>query len=562
MATVSTAISSGAAELRRRSSRAPEYERENRALVRLARAQTGPRDVLLQTIVDAALELCCAGSAGISLVEEQDGNRYFRWLAVAGQVAGLRGNLTAWKDCPCGIALESQESLLLVDPLQTFEALRGGPAYISEGLVVPIETDGIQLGAIWVMSHSDSCRLEREDVRLLSSLSAVAGSALMLTNARDQKANDSRQRDEFIAMLSHELLGPMGPIDNAVTATKAYCAGNENALVLLGIAERQISRLRTLMDDLLDAVRLQHGKLRLDIKNVSLKEIAADAVASVQDGLEQRRLQLSVAGLDKDIILVGDHVRLSQVITNLLSNSVRYTPEGGRILLSAACEPDGKTVTIAVQDNGRGIAAEDLASVCNLFVQSRGGSKEANGGLGVGLAVVKRIVELHHGTLDVASAGTGKGTTVTVRLPICCEPNPSTDRHTGIETAPGVKPVSILLVDDCEDALQSLSTMLALDGHSVDTADSGAAAMRRLKSTKPDVAIVDICLPDADGFDVARAIRRDDSLDDIYLVALSGYADETDGRCAFAAGFNAYVTKPLSIGRLRAILAACRVVRK
>jgi len=161
MPTVSTAIISGAAELRRRSSRAPEYERESRALVRLARAQTGPRDVLLQTIVDAALELCRAGSAGISLVEELDGNRYFRWLAVAGQVAGLRGNLTAWKDCPCAIAPELQESLLLVDPLQTFEALRGGPAYITEGLVVPIETDGVPLGAIWVMSHSDSCRFEQ-----------------------------------------------------------------------------------------------------------------------------------------------------------------------------------------------------------------------------------------------------------------------------------------------------------------------------------------------------------------------------------------------------------------
>lgn len=253
------------------------------------------------------------------------------------------------------------------------------------------------------------------------------------------------------------------------------------------------------------------GKLRLDIKNVSLKEVAADVVASVQNGLEQRRLQLIVAGLDKNIILAGDHVRLSQVITNLLSNSGRYTPVGGRILLSSACETGGKTVTIAVQDNGKGIAAEDLASVCNLFVQSRGGPKEANGGLGVGLAVVKRIVELHHGTLDMASTGPGKGTTITVRLPICCEPNPSTDCHTGIETAPSVKPVSILLVDDCEDALQSLSTVLALDGHSVETADSGAMAMRRLRSSKPDVAIMDICLPDADGVDVARAIRRDES---------------------------------------------------
>jgi GAF domain-containing protein len=244
MTILSTAITSGAAELRRRPTRAPEYERESRALLRLARAQTGPRDVLLQTIVDAALELCCAASAGISLVEELDGNRYFRWLAVAGEVAALRGHITAWKDCPCGVALELRESLLFVDPLKTFEALRGGPAHIPEGLVVPIETDAAQLGAIWVMSHSDDCRFQSEDVRLLSSLSAVAGSALMVMNARDQNANDSRQRDEFIAMLGHELLGPMGPIDNAVTAAKGYCAGNDNALALLDIAQRLPSATR------------------------------------------------------------------------------------------------------------------------------------------------------------------------------------------------------------------------------------------------------------------------------------------------------------------------------
>ncbi len=558
MAIPLTVVNAGAAELRQRPSRAPEYARESRALVRLARAQTRPRGVLLQTIVDTALELCGAGSAGISLVEELDGNRYFRWLAVAGQVAGLQGKLTAWRDCPCGIALEMQESLLLVDPVQTFDALRGAPVHVTEGLVVPIETDGAPLGAIWVMSHADSCRFEREDARLLSSLSAVAGSALTLANARDEKANDSRQRDEFIAMLSHELLGPMGPIDNAVTAAKSYCAGNENAVALLGIAQRQILRLRTLMDDLLDGVRLQHGKLRLDIRNVSLKEIAADAVASVQEGLVKRQHRLTVAGLDKDITLQGDYVRLSQVIANLLSNSVRYTPAGGHILLSAVCENDGRTVTLAVRDNGRGIPTEDLSSVCNLFTQSRASAKEASGGLGIGLAVVKRIVELHHGALDIASAGAGKGTTVTVRLPIRCAPTATAGDDTGSEVAPAVKTIHVLLVDDCNDALRSLSTVLALDGHSVETAGCGETAMSRLASRKPDVVILDIGLPDMDGYDVARAIRQDEGLKDIFLVALSGYADETDRMRAIAAGFNAYMTKPLSIGTLRAVLAGCK----
>ncbi|MFP3557248.1 response regulator [Paraburkholderia sp. SIMBA_049] len=556
MPTLSTAISTGAAELRRRASRAPEYERESHALVRLARAQTGPRDLLLRTVVDAALDLCRAGSAGISLLEEPDGNRQFRWLALTGEVGALQGKLTAWRDCPCAAALDARESLLFIDPAETFEVLHGLQTPVSEGLVVPIETDGVPLGAIWVMSHSTARRFEREDVRLLSSLSAVAGSAIRLTTVRDEQADDCRQRDEFLAMLSHELLGPMGPIDNAVTAARAYCVDNENALVLLGIAQRQIGRLRTLMDDLLDAVRLQHGKMRLDIRNVSLKEVAADAVASVQDGLSKRRQRLTVVGLDKDITLSADYARVTQVLTNLLSNSVRYTPERGHIALAARRASDGQTVSITVRDNGEGVCSEDLPSVCDLFVQSSATQRERDGGLGVGLAVAKRIVELHQGTLDVFSAGAGRGTTVTVRLPAADGPQSANDDNAHGETGGTGAAVKVLLIDDCEDALRALATVLSLDGYAVETAASGGAALRLLEMSRPDVIIADIGLPDLDGFELAKAIRRDKSLDAVHLVALSGYADETDRTRAFVAGFQAFITKPLSIEKLRATIAA------
>jgi CheY-like chemotaxis protein/anti-sigma regulatory factor (Ser/Thr protein kinase) len=312
------------------------------------------------------------------------------------------------------------------------------------------------------------------------------------------------------------------------------------------------------MDDLLDAVRLQHGKLRLAIKTVSLKEIVADAVVSVRHGVVQRGQQLTGIGLDNDITLHGDYVRLSQVVANLLSNSIRYTPERGHIWVT--CEADERMVTISVKDDGNGIAPEDLPSVCKLFVQCRQGPQGFSGGLGVGLAVVRRIVELHHGTFEVASPGTGKGTTVTVRLPRWHDSETSNDGAGQTDARANATPRRVLLVDDCEDALKSLSMVLELEGHSVETADSGTGALRRLATSKPDVAIVDIGLPDMDGFDIAGAIRRDESCNGIHLIALSGYADEAYRDRAIAAGFNAYVVKPLSINQLRAILAGCNSV--
>jgi signal transduction histidine kinase len=501
--------------------------------------------------VENACDLCCAGSAGISLLEEHDGQRYFRWLSVAGEVSALRGKMTAWRDCPCGMALDAHESLLFTDPQQEFPVLWAGPVRVTEGLVVPIETDGAQLGAIWVMSHTDSCRFEREDVRLLSSLATVAGAALTVTSARDARENDSRRRDEFIAMLGHELLGPVAPIDNAVAAAKAQSAGNEHVVQLLTIAQRQIRRLRTVMDELLDAARLQHDKLRLELREASLKGIVSDAILSVEHRLRLRAQTLTVSGLDDDLVVQADDVRLSQVVGNLLSNSVRYSPEGGHIELRITTDLPSKTVIIAVRDNGSGIAMKDLPRLFDLFVQSHDAA--GNGGLGVGLAVVKRLVELHDGTVEVTSQGPGKGTEVTARLPILCETlSYQADRS---EAAPPGRPLQILLVDDDDDALGALSAMLICEGHSVDMADSGGAALLQLEHVKPELAIVDLDMPGMDGFDVARAIRADASCQDIYLVALSGYVE--DGyRCqAFTAGFDAYVTKPLSLDAFKKLFA-------
>src|ERR1700686_158529 len=553
----------GTAELNLRPSREPDFEGENRALLRLAAAQTGPRDRLLQGIADAALGLCCGGtvsSAGISLIEQSaEGERCFRWLAVSGAFADLRGKATAWSECPCRVTLESGGPQLFLEPQRHFACLQGGPTSVPEGLIVPIETDGVQLGAIWAMSHSKDCRFEREDVRLLTNLAVVAGAALTVVDARDLNEQQRRRHDEFIALLGHELRNPIAPIDSAVHAAKAFCAGNERALEMLAIAQRQMRHLRTLVDDLLDAARLKHGKLNIRMSDTSLNEIVFDAITAIRHRVDGRRHKLTVTGLDEIIYVRADHVRVSQIIGNLLGNAAKYTPVDGEIQVVVNCERTGSEhapggiVTIVVSDNGTGIPPEVMPHVFNLFIQSHRTAGAEEGGLGIGLAVVKRLVELHDGDIAIKSGGAGQGTEVTLRLPILRN-QPAPYRPPTVSTEPGPLPVHVLLVDDNRDALDALSALLQVAGHTVESRTTGPAALELLETWMPDIAIVDIGIPVMDGFAVARAIRSSGASQHLLLGALTGYASESDAAPALAAGFDYPLPKPLSLDKLNSIL--------
>ncbi|MFM0032958.1 ATP-binding protein [Paraburkholderia madseniana] len=547
-------------ELARRPVRAADYAAENRALVALARAQAGPRSDFLQAIADTALALCHAGSAGISLVEGPDGHRVFRWLAVAGLCAGLRGHTTAWDECPCAVTLEAGTPQLFVDPQAQFPCLAFPGVDLPEGIVVPITAENAELGAIWVMSHREDCRFDLEDVRLLSNLAVFAGSALTIVNARDSGEESDRRHNEFIAMLSHELRNPMTPIDGAISAAKRLCAEDDRAVEVLTIAQRQMRHLRTLVDDLLDAARLKHGKLAIKHSDTSLSEIAFDAVTAIRHHIVSRRHTLKITGLDDPIPVRADHVRLSQVLGNVLSNAAKYTPVGGTIELNVRVEADDSgedspgLIVIDVTDNGMGIESAVQPHVFELFAQSARGRAHSEGGLGIGLAVAKRMVELHHGTISIRSEGSGKGTVVTLRLPIA---RTTADTVVGAPsaTAAALEPARLLLVDDNQDALKALSVLLELEGHEVTTSDNGRDAIRLMSETHPEVAIIDVGMPEMDGFEVARAVRLERALDGIVLVALTGYASESDKSRALAAGFDFHLTKPLSLDKLQYILA-------
>ncbi|MFL9887610.1 ATP-binding protein [Paraburkholderia agricolaris] len=548
-------------ELARRPARAADYAAENRALVALARVQAGPRSEFLQAIADTALSLCHADSAGISLVEGPDDNRVFRWFAVAGLCAGLRGKTTTWNECPCGVTLESGAPQLFINPQARFPCLQFPGVEVPEGIVVPIPADNGALGAIWVMSHAQDCRFDLEDVRLLSNLAVFAGSGLTIVNARDSGEESDRRHNEFIAMLSHELRNPMTPIDGAISAAKRLCVEDERAVEMLTVAQRQMRHLRTLVDDLLDAARLKHGKLAIKHSDTSLSEIVFDAVTAIRHHVLSRRHTLRITGLDEPVYVRADHVRLSQVLGNLLSNAAKYTPVGGTIELNVRVEANNSSdqsdglLVIDVADNGMGIDSAIQPYVFDLFAQSARGRARSEGGLGIGLAVAKRMVELHQGTISLRSEGSGKGTVVTLRLPILQKAMDTADIAARKMPSVTPEPARLLLVDDNQDALRALSILLELEGHEVTTSDNGRDAIRLMSEKHPEVAIVDVGMPEMDGFEVARTVRLNHRLDDMVLVALTGYASESDKSRALAAGFDFHLTKPLSLDKLQYILA-------
>jgi len=567
-------------DLKDRPARAPDHAAEVRTLVTVASAQTGRRDTLLQAIADAALGACHAGSAGISLLETtSEGAAVFRWRAVAGACAGFEGRTTAWAECPCGMTLELGAPQLFVEPHTYFKSLRDTGAVITEGIITPIPIRcpaSKQLGAIWVASH-DAHRFDREDLRLLGNLAVLAGAALTLLDAQQaaeaetEAAQQARRaledaahrRDEFIAMLGHELRNPMAPIDSSIAALKVLCAGQEQANDVLAIAQRQMRQLRTLVDDLLDAARLRHGKLAIKYSRTSLNEIVYDAITALKHHIDARKHRLVIEGLDQPVQVRADHVRLSQVVGNLLSNAAKYTPAGGTLQLRVQTETDsaaedaavGGMVSIVIEDNGVGMSPEALDHVFELFAQSPSSARRSEGGLGIGLAVAKRLIELHDGTITLDSQGVGRNGAVMLRLPILDRETRTAHDATAAPAATSAEPSRILLVDDNADALDALHLLLELEGHDVIVARSGRDALKVAAQTLPEVGIIDIGMPEMDGFEVARAIRSNKALAHMFLIALTGYSSESDKSRALAAGFDYHLTKPVSMERLADVLS-------
>lgn len=360
-----------------------------------------------------------------------------------------------------------------------------------------------------------------------------------------------RRKDEFLAMLAHELRNPLAPVRNALQIMKIAAHDQTAIEQARQMAERQIVHLTRLVDDLMDVSRITRGKIKLNVRPVELATILAGAIEASRPLIELRRHELTVTYPPEPVRLNADATRLVQVVTNLLNNAAKYSEEGGNIWLTA--EREGAEVLISVRDTGIGIPSEMLPKIFDLFTQVDRSLDRSEGGLGIGLTLVRRLVEMHGGTVQAFSKGPGHGSEFVVRLPTCAAvATPSGPHPSESQSAMQLR---ILVVDDNVDAAESLGLLLRIQGHEIQTAHDGADALRLASVFRPDVVLLDIGLPRLDGYEVARRLRKDDNTRRCLLVAMTGYGQEEDRRKSRAAGFDLHIVKPVHPDAVREILA-------
>jgi signal transduction histidine kinase len=378
---------------------------------------------------------------------------------------------------------------------------------------------------------------------------------LRLHRAEEALRDADRRKDQFLATLAHELRNPLAPIRNAVELMDPkYHAADDLVRDARMIARRQVEHLSRLVDDLLDVSRITHGKIALRMECVDIAAAVATAVETIQPAIERKHHVLRVDVPRQGCLIRGDPIRVAQVIGNLLSNASKYTPDGGAIDLSVQVA-DG-WVAIRVADNGIGIPPEELAEVFNLFMQSADSLARSEGGLGIGLSLARTLTELHGGSIEAHSPGIGKGCEFIVRLPLAATPE-----HAASAAQPRTaddKPQRrrVMIVDDSVDGAESMSVLLEMLGHEVHVMYDGPSALAAAQEFRPEVVILDIGLPDMDGYQVARALRAHPASAGALLIALTGYGQESDRQRTRAAGFDHHLVKPASLDDVERAIAA------
>ncbi len=390
---------------------------------------------------------------------------------------------------------------------------------------------------------------------------AVAGAGAVVTDIDDRKRMEEalreadQRKDQFLAMLAHELRNPLAPISNAVQIMKVEGPDGPNFEWSLKVIEDQVKQMTRMVDDLLDVSRITRGKVVLQTEPIELEVVVDLAVEASRPLIDDCHHHLSVALPSHPVLVDVDPARMAQVLSNLLNNAAKYTEEGGDIALTAVQR--GREVVIRVRDNGIGIPPELLPHVFDMFTQADQTLSRSRGGLGIGLTLVRSLVELHHGRVSAHSAGPGQGSEFTVRLPVATEaPAISEADQPAAEGSELRLPRRrILVVDDNQNNATSLGVLLRTMGQDVDEAYDGLTALELARRHRPDVILLDIGLPGLDGYEVARRCRREKDLEQTLLVAMTGYGKEEDRRRSQEAGFNVHLVKPVNWEDLRLLLS-------
>jgi PAS domain S-box-containing protein len=368
-------------------------------------------------------------------------------------------------------------------------------------------------------------------------------------------AESDRRKTEFLATLAHELRNPLAPLTNGLQLLRMPATTPQAQQKARDMMARQLSHLVHLVDDLLDIARISSGKVELKKERVTLKSVLGSAVETSMPLVTSGAHSLEVSLPDESLELVADSTRLAQVVSNLLNNAAKYTPSGGRIRLGAGRADD--QVVISVSDTGIGIAQDSLPEVFEMFTQVGRNKDRSQGGLGIGLALVRRLVQLHGGSVTAQSPGIGKGSTFTVRLPLA--PSPADTAATGTRrpaaAAPPSRGLRVLVVDDNADAAESLATLLELSGHDTRIANDGDEAVRSAHEFRPEIVFLDIGMPGKDGYQVARELRNSPDTRQAVLVALTGWGAKDDRARSRQAGFDHHLTKPAGLAAVDGLIA-------
>jgi PAS domain S-box-containing protein len=557
----------GAVERRRNERAAAADLRDARLLHELAARQIAESDeaTLFDETLAAAMTITQADSGAIQLLDEH--SQRFSFAAMRGLPAELTApfqNVNAASASPCGIVLATGQRALLdfeVDEASDSDGtLR---LYFQHGLrsgqAMPLTSrSGRLLGVLSTHWKHKRVNLSAREVRFLDLLGRQAADLIArlrvehnLRASEQQLREGAQRKDEFLAVLAHELRNPLA----ALSAASALLTRAEQKPEVVTMArdalQRQIQHMARLLDDLLDMARIANGIIQLRMAPLDLNDVLRAACETVRPQLDNRQHTLRVTLSDTTTYVHGDAVRLSQIIANLLTNSAKYTPNGGVIEVSLANVQDCAVIT--VRDNGRGIDPDLLPRIFEMFAQELR-PHEASGGLGIGLALARGLAQLHGGRIDVASPGKGQGSTFTVSLPLLIS---LSDQITAIGKAelPPLRPIRILVADDNREIAMSWSVLLEQCGHTVATAFDGESALAEAERVRPDAALLDIGMPKLDGYAVANAIRGSDWGSRTLLVAVTGWAQASDRERARAAGFDHHLAKPASFDDIMHVLS-------
>jgi signal transduction histidine kinase/ActR/RegA family two-component response regulator len=547
---------------------AERHSREADELRRLSRAltHTASPTAAAQRVADAVKRLFDPSSVVVRLLEP-DG------AMVAVAIAGENPVVIPGHRMPAGSGVVgqavTQRSLVMTNSVLTDPRIdlpspvrdqheRSGHQLV---IAAPLIVDDLVIGTLALNEKKTRTFVETE----LALLQALANHAAVgIRNAqrfqqertaRQEAEASSRTKDEFLAMLGHELRNPLAAIGSAIAVLNRLSAADERSVHARAVITRQVAHLRELMDDLLDVGRVTTGKIILSPKAIDLSELARRGWAVLES---TGTFALHKARLDTEPVWVNaDETRMAQVIDNLLTNAVKYTPAGGSILMTIRCEDDDALIRVA--DTGIGISPALLPRIFDLFVQGEPTRDRAKGGLGIGLTLVKRLVEMHGGSVDACSEGPGRGSAFTVRLPRLAVPVEAVATGPTRAAARGAR--RVLLVEDSADVRRMLRLRLELDGHEVHETEDGITGLAEALGLQPDVAIIDIGLPGLDGWELGRQLRATEAGRRMILVAISGYGQLEDQHLSREAGFDVHLVKPVDLDTLTEAIHGVRTVR-